>query len=262
MRLIGVTTLFAFSLVAGQVGGQDADGALWMQGLYDTDRGTTYTLSYAIPETDAWRFSAICEAGTIGPEIPVMFAMDFGDRPNGAPVVVHFQAGDLNGDYVGSVSIQSDEYAGILVNIGNKDPLWKALTSAQSLTVGTDTGSENTVPLSGIIAPLKRFLSRCENNFAKADAAAPPQIIGPLIYQCENGSKFQASFDNSKSLSIAHLVVGENHYDLHQVESGSGAKYANETEGLILHTKSDFAVFSSDDHETTCKIVGQTADPN
>ncbi len=257
MRLIQATTILAFSLAAGQVGAQDTDGALWMQGLFNTDQGTTYTLSYAIPQTDAWQFSATCEAGSIGPEIPVMLALNFADRPNGAPVTVNFQTGSLNGSYAGSVSIQNEEFAGILVNIGNQDPLWTALFGARSLTIRSDTGDESTIPLNGVGAPLKRFLSKCKANFAQAGAAAPAQISGPFTYQCENGKTFQASFDNSRSNTIAHILAGGHPLELHQVESGSGAKFVNEAEGLTLHTKGDLAVFTSGHHQTTCHTIGQ-----
>lgn len=68
-RRLGAATFIALMAGASALPAraQSDDGARWQQSGFDAASGRTQTLSYAIPETDAWSLSTMCEAGAAGP---------------------------------------------------------------------------------------------------------------------------------------------------------------------------------------------------
>ena len=230
-----ISTLAAFS--AGCVAAYSDDSAIWSQGAYEEEAGITYQLTYGIPETDAWSISAYCKAGVGDPAIPVMFALDFSNLEDGSPATVKIAAGELKAEYGGRVSVQGDEFAGILISIGVTDPLWTALPSGREIMFGLPGREALIVPLNGVKAPLKRFLAGCNDTLSKPRAAVQPEALGPFVYVCEDGTYFQASFSNSHSFSVATLSINGQTMNLINTNSGSGARYTNgETE---FHTKAN-----------------------
>lgn len=253
-----LTTIRAAAILAVALNGlaapaaaQSGDGARWQQSGYDNDQGgRNHTLTFGIPQTDAWALDAVCEAGAMGPGIPLMLALDFGGRRNGEAVDVRFQAGDYQATFAGSVSIQGEEYAGVRVMIGVDDPFWNALRQGDTLQYGLAGEEARSVSLSGASAPLRRFLGYCQETFAATDASAPAAPEGPFSYQCEDGSGFDLTIDNSRSYSVATLASNGNSAMLVQVPSGSGTLYSN---GVVeMHTKGDEALMITPQETVRC----------
>ena len=68
---------------------------------------------------------------------------------------------------------------------------------------------------------------------AGALACAPPVDAAPkvinAVYRCDSGRQVSASYDNTKpDAPRARLSMDGKAFDLHQVRSGSGARYATE----------------------------------
>lgn len=227
-------------------------GPIWAQNSYDAGpAGPDHVLSFAIPETDAWAFVATCDAGTTGPEIPVMIAVDFGNADDGDVVDVAFDMAGFSAVFDGEVFIENEEFAGVRVQIGLEDRFWSELPGDGSVSFGTADDAMITVPVQGIAAPLARFLTLCDQTFRSAQAGAMPDIIGPFTYLCEDGVRFTAQFDNSRSYSVAILSMGGSTANLIQVPSGSGALYSNGT--VEMHTKGDEALMISNNETIRCR---------
>ncbi|MBN9669618.1 MliC family protein [Roseibium aggregatum] len=230
---------------------QSADGAQWQQSGYDDENGgRSYTLTYGIPETDAWALNAFCEARAKGPGIPLMLALNFGARNNGDVVEVIFSTGAYQTVFSGTVSIQSDEYAGVEVMIGVEDPFWNALGQGDALLYGLPGEEMRSVPLRGANAPVRSFLDHCQQTFAATDAATPPAPEGPFTYNCDDGSHFYLTFDNSQSTSVATISLGSNSATLVQAPSASGTLY--KFGALEMHTKGDEAMIVTPQDTVRC----------
>jgi len=147
---------------AGPASAQDAADLEWRQDAFDdADGGRTQTLSFAIPETDAWLFNAECKAGNAGPSIPVMLALDFGTRENGDNVEIRFRTEAYDATFPGAVSIQSEEYAGITVEVGVGDAFWPALRRGHALDLGIIGEETRSLSLRGSNGPVHRFVEAC-----------------------------------------------------------------------------------------------------
>lgn len=71
-------------------------------------------------------------------------------------------------------------------------------------------------------------------------------------YVCEDGTTFEARFDNSWTYSIAVLMLKDQaEIPLIQAPSGSGVIYSNGD--YTLHTKADSAVLMRNDKTWLCK---------
>ena len=227
-------------------------GAVWSFSAdpAGNNAGSSAYLTFGIPETDAIAFSATCESGLAGPEIPVMLIVDFGANPDGTPVAVEFLSAGFNADYGGEVSVVSSEYAGVSLGIGIGDRLWPVLQRNRSVTFGIEGMAQTTVPLAGSATPVRDFLAACRANFAAYDASATPDI-DVVEYACDDGTSLVVDYDNSRSYSIALVTFGTmTGVALIQVISGSGAKYSNGD--MTLHSKADEAYFESGGTGRTC----------
>ncbi len=192
------------------------------------------TLAYA--DSNVAAFEAVCEAEKIGPEIPVALALDTGGQDDGVSVDVVFASDTFDATYVGKVRERR-----VQLPAGIDDPLWKILRTNETLSFKVEDGTPTAVQLDGAAAVTTPFLRTCRAQFAAADAAVPETDMTAESFVCEDGTKFQAVFDNSRSYSIALLTVdGESEVVLIQGPSGSGVRYSNGDD--TLHTKGDDAL--------------------
>ncbi len=233
--------------------------AIWSFEHYDTgDNGQTlYVLSYGVPETDAVAFTATCHSGMQGPSMPVMLSVDYGDAPDGAPMVAHFRSGSFDATYAAAVSSQSSESAGLVAQVGTNDPLWHVLSHNGSITFAAADRQPVTVPLQGSAQPVEDFLQTCRSVFAETDAATPsPSALMTSQYVCDDGTRFRAQFDNSRAYSIAILSFSDGpEVPLIQAVSGSGVRYANGDD--TLSTEGDTAVLSRiGKPDVNCRATG------
>lgn len=145
----------------------NADGTQWFTIEHDTattgKSGTS--LIFGIPETDAIAINATCEAGNPGPYIPVMALIDLAGMPNGVPAQAQIQGGAFQKSYQGTVSVLSDEYAGLQLAIPVEDPFWSALSSGQPLSIRAPGGEPATLSAPGSVGAVFRFLEQCRSLF-------------------------------------------------------------------------------------------------
>ncbi len=193
------------------------DAKWFVQTYSSADSGQPKTfLTFGIPETDAIAFSARCESGQGGPELMVDLLIDSGDIAPSQPIDVNWQGPNLKATYAGKVFKDSSEYAGVRLAIGIDDPLWQVFSKTGELVLQA-------------------------KNLAPVTAAATPEQDNGYLYDCEDGSKLRARYDNSRSYSVAHVShAGQTEVALIQVVSGSGVKYSNGD--LTLHTKAGDAL--------------------
>lgn len=234
-----------------------ADGAVWSAGRYSDDAGggEVAYLQFGVPETDAVAFVAECRQSAGGPSIPVMLMVDWGDGGDGSPVVANISANGFQATYAAEVAIESEESAGVLVPVGIEDPLWQVLVNGGQASFSALDRQAATVPLDGAAAPVAEFLEDCAKLFAAHDAGVAVDQLLSYDYTCEDGTSFSASFDNSRSYSVAVLSLpGQPQVPLVQVVSGSGARYSNGEH--TLHTKADDALLTlPDGRELSCRAL-------
>lgn len=218
------------------------DAKWFVQTYSSADSGQPKTfLTFGIPETDAIAFSARCESGQGGPELMVDLLIDSGDIAPSQPIDVNWQGPNLKATYAGKVFKDSSEYAGVRLAIGIDDPLWQVFSKTGELVLQAKNLAPVTIPLQGAERPVQDFLKTCRAYFAAFDAAATPEQDNVYLYDCEDGSKLRARYDNSRSYSVAHVShAGQTEVALIQVVSGSGVKYSNGD--LTLHTKAGDAL--------------------
>lgn len=242
---LGIATV-VLSYFPGAAGAQDA-GAIWSQSSFDADGGgRSYTLQYAIPETDAWAFYAVCNAGRSDDEAIIELSLPLGQRTDGAQVAVQLSADDYGITLPGRVFRKSEEYEGISASLPVAGhPFWSALSSATFLNYQVLGDEPRTIPLAGAMFPLRRFVSRCGTNADPAD-----EVFGPFSYSCEDGTNFTARFTNGTRSSHAVLSLAGREIRLEQVPSGSGSRYAlGEVE---MHAKGENALMIYGDETIRC----------
>jgi len=217
------------SILSAPVQAQEQE-AKWFTGQFTSEETgvTTSFVSYGIAETDATAFTAECRSDQQGPGIQVMLIVDYGSHANDTPVDVTFSARGGDATYAGTVFIANSEYAGVQLNIGIDDPLWKTLRRSRRITFGIKDLAQLPVSLRGSSKAISRFLKACRTQFAASDAAAPEGDMLSYTYSCEDGTQLQARFDNSRSYSVAHFSHnGGPEVALIETVSGSGAQYSN-----------------------------------
>lgn len=219
-----------------------SDAKWFVQTYSSEDSGQPKTfLIFGTPETDAIAFSASCEKGQRGPALMADLLIDFGNIAPSQPIDVNLQGPSLSATYAGKVFKDSSEYAGVRLAIGIDDPLWQVFSKPGELVLQAENLVPVTIPLQGAESPVQDFLKTCRAYFAAFDAAATPEQDSVYRYDCEDGSRLQARYDNSRSYSVAHVShAGQAEVALIQVISGSGAKYSNGD--LTLHTKAGDAL--------------------
>ncbi|SDU11191.1 MliC family protein [Stappia sp. ES.058] len=236
-------------------GPENPDGLVWSLNTFTDDRGrSTTALSYAIPETDAYLFTASCMSGRRGPGVEVVLSLDFGERENGDPVDVAFGSGDYEATYSGNVRMIGSEVAGIVVRVALNDDFWTVMKrETPSLTFHVADEADRDfryTPLRGVSAGVQKLREQCIDYFDAFDASTPSELSEPILYECEDGSTFSARFDNSRSYSTAELTVAGTTVQLIQEISASGALYVGGP--IRLHTKGDDAFLEMAGEGRTC----------
>ena len=212
------------------------------------------TLSFGVSQADAIAFDAVCRNSEPGTSVQVLLLIDHGQRQDGDAAPVKFLSAGFDATYAGTVSIVSSEYAGIRVDVGVDDPLWAVLAKNRRISFGVNGGDSVRVSLRRSAKPVQRFIAACRAHFAAFDAQSQPSAVDLKTYQyeCEDGSTFQAQFDNSRSYSVAIIAPeGQPKIELKEAVSGSGARYSNGD--IELHTKAETALLSQGDKLLRCR---------
>ena len=73
-----------------------------------------------------------------------------------------------------------------------------------------------------------------------APALAADTVIGPVLFQCDDSSEIEATFDNAPDPATVKLLRGDQTFTLPQAMSGSGARYVGN--GIEFWNKGDDAM--------------------
>jgi hypothetical protein len=144
----------------------------------------TARLIYGVPETDAIQASGVCEArsGSGLQASSLMLGADIGDLDDGKEVDVHFSGGGFDRTLKGVVHQPTSEegLSGVVLEVDNDDPLWRALTEDHALDYGVPGLQPATLPTEGGADAIRQFVQACK-SYAEAlgsggdDAAAASQ---------------------------------------------------------------------------------------
>ena len=122
----------------------------------------TARLIYGVPETDAIQVSGVCEArsGSGLQASSLMLGSDIGALDDGKEVDVHFSGGGFDRTLKGVVRQPTSEegLSGVVLEVDNDDPLWRALTEGQALDYALPGLQPATLPADGGEDAIEQFI--------------------------------------------------------------------------------------------------------
>lgn len=137
----------------------------------DNKRRMTARLIYGIPETDAIQASGVCEArsGSGLQASSLMLGADIGGLEDGKEVDVHFSGGGFDRTLKGVVRQPASEegLSGVVLEVDNDDPLWRALTEGRALDYAVSGLQSATLPADGGEDAIEQFVQACK-SYAEA----------------------------------------------------------------------------------------------
>lgn len=165
LRPLLVCLLLGAALPAGALA---EEGREWLFDQYndpENDGRDTATLIYAVPETDDVQVAGTCtEPSGSNPKFSTLtFGADIGDLPNGKDVSLRFSGGGFEHTLPGQIKRAPGEegLSGVLVDIGDGDPLWGALEEKQSLDYLVPGYRASSLDLTRGRGSVKQFLEAC-----------------------------------------------------------------------------------------------------
>lgn len=121
----------------------EGDSAHWFtQESEDQQGARTFSLLYGVPESDAVLFSTSCAIGNEAKSVEVDLIVDYGAAAPDEDVGAVIEAGSKTFSFPARVFADSDEYAGVRLQISRKSPVWSALKGAPEPKFGVE-GSTN-----------------------------------------------------------------------------------------------------------------------
>lgn len=162
------------------------DGFVWTYDRYlDPDPfKSRLSLGYAIPETDAIQFVALCQIGNRG----TYAAVDIGNLPNGSSVDIRFLGRNFNHTLTGDVIGVNAEVGitGVSIAVDLDDPLWEAIRVLPEIAYAAGGFDDQSLGLRGSSDPTGQFLAECRNMPAPDEVAVvpPPPGSEPFV-ACE-----------------------------------------------------------------------------
>jgi hypothetical protein len=178
-----------------------------MQWLFSSGNNRA-SLAYALPNTDASEFTAVCQQRSSKAQITLSRSAD--ELSPGGAVAVRLSAGTFSKTYnaTGSVISELDGLSHPVIQIGISDPLWPALIRERLLTIAIGSTPAYALSLSGSSDKAKQFLSVC-------NAAPPPLPAQPLpqpqplpapqggttmAFACDDGSYINVAFGDGTAV--------------------------------------------------------------
>ncbi|MEO1205007.1 MAG: lysozyme inhibitor LprI family protein [Pseudomonadota bacterium] len=154
-------------VILAAIGSNPADGWVWSMSARNerSNRGRyTVRLRYAIPETDAIAFEAICDAGSSGTSASTMVSADTSGQTDGAAVNFIFDVDGRAFRQTGSYYGTNAEFgiSGILFDPDFNDPIWEAMASGQELTVRVSGRQPTRLALRGSGKATRDFIGECK----------------------------------------------------------------------------------------------------
>jgi hypothetical protein len=169
-----------------------------MQWLF-SQSGNHASFAYAIPETDASEFTAVCT--TRSGKVTLTLTRSADEVGPGTKVQVRFTAGAFSKAYVatGSEVSELDGISHPVLQLPAGDPLWGALIKESVVTVTIGSSPPYALSLSGSGFKAKQFLAACNPPPALPE---PPPVLGgggaagdAVGYACDDNSFLTVTYD-------------------------------------------------------------------
>ena len=167
-----------------------------MQWLF-SQSGDHASFAYAIPETDASEFTAVC--ATRSSKVTITLTRSADEVGPGTKVQVRFTAGAFSKAYVatGSEVSELDGISHPVLQLSASDPLWSALIKESVVTIAIGSSPPYALSLSGSAFKAKQFLAACN----PPPALPEPPVMGGGVggnavgYACDDNSFLTVTYD-------------------------------------------------------------------
>lgn len=204
----------------------------------DQNGAPTFALLYGIPESDAVLFSTSCATGAAAKSVRVDLMVDYGAAALDEDVEAVIEAGSKTFSFPARVFADSDEYAGVRLQIGRKSPVWSALRSAPQPKFGVE-GNPNTSTASadGAETAIADFAANCLGDAAAIAPVIvlPRTVVEPATdtFACDDGATIGIGGDPSARVASVSLASGRV-LSLIPTAASFGDKYTNGTTTLRI----------------------------
>ena len=141
----------------------EGDSAHWFTLESEDQQGArTFSLLYGVPESDAVLFSTSCAMGSEAKSVEVDLIVDYGAAAPDEDIGAVIEAGSKTFSFPARVFADSDEYAGVRLQISRKSPVWSALKSAPEPKFGVEGGtSMSSASADGAETAFADFAANC-----------------------------------------------------------------------------------------------------
>lgn len=163
MRVLGLAALAA--CVAAPALAQDDFQWIYDRYLDPDSRQARVSLGYAVPESDAIQFAALCQPGPQVPTVEVEISAFVGSLQNGTRVDVFFTGDGFSRGLSGTVSGVGAEVGivGVTMTVTLDDPLWGGIRSLGEIQYYIAGQQPDRLRLAGAANPTAQFLADCRN---------------------------------------------------------------------------------------------------
>lgn len=166
-----------------------------MQWLF-SQSGNNASFAYAIPETDASEFTAVC--ATRSSKVTITLTRSADELGPGGKVQVRFTAGAFSKAYTatGSELSELDGISHPVLKITTSDPLWSALIKESFVTIAIGSSPPFALSLSASALKAKQFLASCNPPPAPLEPPVIGDIGGNAVgYACDDNSFLTVTYD-------------------------------------------------------------------
>jgi hypothetical protein len=174
-----------------------------MTWMFNTS-GSSASLAYGVPNSDAGEFSAVCQVRS--GQMTVTLDRAPAALTPGRQVAVTFTAGAFSKAYTatGSPVSELSGHSHPVIQIPATDPLWPALARENVLSIAISQVSPYGLSLRGSAANVRPFLAVCAQQAAPAPEPIPPAAPGPganvVGFMCNDGAFISVAFDQTTAL--------------------------------------------------------------
>jgi hypothetical protein len=262
LSLLVVATMIAWpALAAGGLSFDDdrdaaaaepanPDAPRWFTLEYNDQNSTpTFALFYGVPETDAVLLATRCPLGGAAKSVEVDLMVDYGAAAPGDDVGAIIEAGSKSFSFPAQVFADSEESAGIRLQIGRKSPIWSALRSAPQPKFGIEGSTNMSIASAdGAETAIADFAARCLGDAAvtaplikmpavevgkggKQPVITLPKIVATTAadtFACDDGSSIGIPIGGDPSARVASLSLASGqHLSLTATAASFGDKYTD-----------------------------------
>ncbi|MEJ0012057.1 MAG: MliC family protein [Bauldia sp.] len=180
-----------------------------MQWLFSAT-GTNASFAYAIPNTEASEFTAVCALRSR--QITLTLTRTADELGPGGTVPVTFTAGAFARTYAatGSAVSELDGVSHPVLRLNVADPLWPAMIKEKALQIRIGSSPAYALSLSGSAVQAKQFLAACSPSPPPPGLTdLPPPVPGPPIagpvasassFLCDDGSTINVAFQQDTAV--------------------------------------------------------------